>query len=281
MSHLTSIANAFGTDKGTVKGEGHAYTCVYEVLFAPLHDRPINLLEIGLAVGGPELGNSPDRKVTDAPSLRMWREYFPKAHIYGLDISDFSAFQSDWFTFFQVDCGNAERLAEFARSGVECDIIIDDGSHASYHQQLTFCHLFPMLKSGGVYIIEDLGWQPKEYEEALPRVPKTVKLFASFLQDGRFSNTGAISEMDWQSITAQIGTVLLFSEDYILDLRRFFNKRAKLVPSTPHYLDRPTIGARGQFKRLIEGIISLATTAAAQIGPRQYRRVKLAVVQKL
>ena len=151
---LTVIANRYGTDKGSVAKAGHAYTLVYDLLFRPLRDNPVNLLEIGLLAGGPEVAvGAADRAVTDIPSVRMWREYFPNAHIYGLDISDFSSFQTDLFTFFRADCGNASELAKVANSGVQFDIIIDDGSHASYHQQLTLRSLFPALKSGGIYAI--------------------------------------------------------------------------------------------------------------------------------
>jgi len=45
----------------------------------------------------------------------------------------------------------------------DLDIIIDDASHASHHQQNAFLTLFPKLRSGGLYIIEDLRWQPKTY----------------------------------------------------------------------------------------------------------------------
>lgn len=37
------------------------------------------------------------------------------------------------------------------------DIIIDDGSHFMHHQQISFAHLFKSLKSGGIYVIEDLS----------------------------------------------------------------------------------------------------------------------------
>ncbi len=36
------------------------------------------------------------------------------------------------------------------------DVIIDDGSHVTEHQILTAKTLFPYLKRGGVYIIEDV-----------------------------------------------------------------------------------------------------------------------------
>jgi len=52
----------------------------------------------------------------------------------------------------------------------ELDIIIDDASHASHHQQKGFLELFPKLKSGGLYIIEDLRWQPKGMEKEVEAV---------------------------------------------------------------------------------------------------------------
>jgi len=102
-----------------------------------------------LLAGGPELDQSAGRRVNDIPSIRMWHEYFPLAHIHGLDISDFSAFETDWFKFFRADCGNRNELAKVANAGIPFDIIIDDGSHASFHQQLTMEMLLPALRPGG------------------------------------------------------------------------------------------------------------------------------------
>jgi len=36
------------------------------------------------------------------------------------------------------------------------DIIIDDGSHVPRHQLITFTSLFPCVRPGGVYVIEDI-----------------------------------------------------------------------------------------------------------------------------
>lgn len=39
------------------------------------------------------------------------------------------------------------------------DIIIDDGSHMQQDQQISFATLFPVVKSGGYYVIEDVANQ--------------------------------------------------------------------------------------------------------------------------
>ena len=114
---LTQFANEFKTDKGTVTGNSHAYTCLYDMLFSGMRELPIKLMEIGLSAGGPELGGSPERAVADAPSLRLWHRYFPKAHIYGVDISDLanskrtiSLSTQDWAIETHWRCGARGRL---------------------------------------------------------------------------------------------------------------------------------------------------------------------------
>jgi hypothetical protein len=279
---LTALANQFGTDKGTVTGAANAYTLVYEVLFEPLRERPIDLLEIGLSAGGPEVGVDADRWVEDIPSIRMWHAYFPKARIHGLDISDFTRFRSDWFTFFRADCGDAAQLRQVAESGARFEVVIDDGSHASFHQQLALCTLFDAVKPGGLYVLEDLSWQPEEYERLLPRVPKSADLLARFLATGRFPAEGAISREAWQRVEDQIANAILFDEDQLVTMRRLYNRATGERPDISHYLDRPRSGrlfSRGQARRVLEAFGRLARTARADVVPDQ-ARIKLAILQR-
>ncbi|WP_284163523.1 hypothetical protein [Frigidibacter sp. SD6-1] len=109
--NLTDLADRYGSDKGSTK---HRYTELYEMLFRPFRDRSIRFLEMGLQIGGPEHGESADRKTTDLPSVRMWLEYFPKAHIHGLDVSDFGWFADDRFSFYRCDMDARENIAAVA-----------------------------------------------------------------------------------------------------------------------------------------------------------------------
>lgn len=175
--NLMQFANEFDSDKGTTGGRTpHRYTYLYDLLFYPMKDQPINFLEIGLCRGGPELGGDVDR-LAYSPSVDMWKRYFSKATIFGFDISEFSHQQDDRFTFFRGDSGKPEDLARLAASVPDLDVIIEDASHASYHQQMAVLHLWDKLKPGGYFIIEDLNWQPPAYEEKLPKVPTTTELF--------------------------------------------------------------------------------------------------------
>lgn len=173
---LTALANELKTDKGTTWGDRHGYTLVYEMLLAPYRDRKINFLEIGLQTR-PETDHSTEKSGNDIPSVRMWQEHLPQAHIYGVDISDFSAFATDRFTFIQADCGKPDQLKRVADQG-PFDIIIDDGSHAAFHQQMTITHLFGALKPGGIYVIEDLHWEPS-YARDLPPTSHTADVLVN------------------------------------------------------------------------------------------------------
>lgn len=106
----------------------------------------------------------------------MWVDYFPKAHIYGFDIDDFSAVQLPRTRIIRGDQGNPEDLLRVVQACPTFDVIIDDGSHASSHQQITLQTLFPTLVSQGLYIIEDLNFQPADIEAALPCTYKTKDL---------------------------------------------------------------------------------------------------------
>ncbi len=183
--NLTDLADKYGSDKGSSK---HRYTELYNMLFQPYQKRKIRFLEMGLQIGGPEHGKSEDRETTDLPSIRMWLEYFSSAEIIGLDVSDFSWFEADRFQFIRCDMDDRANIEAAAEKIGKVDIIIDDASHASSHQQDAFVTLFPLLKPGGLYIIEDLRWQPQVYEDQHPGITKTADTFQSYLQDGYFSN---------------------------------------------------------------------------------------------
>ncbi|MFO7757191.1 MAG: hypothetical protein R6V26_01725 [Roseovarius sp.] len=200
LENLTDLADRFGSDKGSVK---HRYTELYHMLFHPYRMREITFLEMGLLIGGPEHGADADRVTADLPSIRMWLEYFPNARIHGLDVSDFAWFGDERFTFHRCDMEDPDQIAR-AIAAIEPapDIVIDDASHASHHQQAAFLEIFPRLNPGGLYVIEDLRWQPPGYER--PGITKTAALFRSWLDDRRFSHSDPAVAAAFNALSPQI-----------------------------------------------------------------------------
>ena len=141
--NLDRLGRIYRTDKSGL----HFYTKHYQTHFRKFKFKSINLLEIG--VGGyddPEIGGS---------SLRMWRKYFPFGRIYSLDIYDKSSQQERRIKIFKGSQVDVSFLEKVTSEIGELDIIIDDGSHINEHVIETFKILFPKLKDGGIYVIED------------------------------------------------------------------------------------------------------------------------------
>lgn len=141
---LTFIADKYRTDKGSIGGAWPAqnYTEVYEYFLLPIKNSARKICEIGVYAGA---------------SLYMFRDYFPNAVIYGIDILDTSRLNSDKIKTFIADQSNRTQLKEFIKThGGEFDLILDDGGHSMNQQQISFGYLFKYLKSGGYYIIEDV-----------------------------------------------------------------------------------------------------------------------------
>jgi hypothetical protein len=152
-SDLTALATLHGTDKWG----SHWYAQHYQRHFQPLRRKPINLLEIG--VGGyddPQAGGE---------SLRMWKQFFPRAQIYGIDIHDKSPHEEDRITIFQGSQCDGDFLRQVVQRIGRVDIIIDDGSHINEHVIASFEALFPLLADDGIYAIEDIqtSYWPGDY----------------------------------------------------------------------------------------------------------------------
>jgi hypothetical protein len=142
-NNLNQLALHFRTDKW---GK-HWYTQHYQRYFHHLRNKPLNILEIG--VGGYE------DSATGGESLRMWKTYFPKSRIVGIDILDKTHFREHRIDIRQCDQTDEKALRALVDEYGGFDIIIDDGSHLNEHVIQTFHILFPLLRPSGIYSIED------------------------------------------------------------------------------------------------------------------------------
>jgi hypothetical protein len=140
--YLDQIFLKAGTDKAS---NCHNYTKIYSWLFNSIKEQSLKFLEIGICYGD---------------SVKGWEEYFPNAELHFMDnnLSQIK-YQSTRSQYHFIDQGYAPSLDAFVKeSGGNFDIIIDDGGHKSPQIITSFQKLFPTLKSGGIYVIEDLGW---------------------------------------------------------------------------------------------------------------------------
>jgi hypothetical protein len=171
---LTELAVRFGTDKWGV----HRYTEHYQRHLEHLRRTRFTLLEIG--IGGYHLDGQ------GGASLRMWKWFFPKARIVGLDIHDKSFVQGHRIHTVQGSQVDPDTLhGLIGEHGVPL-VVIDDGSHRPEHVRETFRLLFPLLPEGAVYAIEDIqtSYWPEWGGAADRRDPGTSMALVKDLVDG-------------------------------------------------------------------------------------------------
>jgi hypothetical protein len=131
----------------TDKFGDHNYIEQYAHHFKKFRRKPIVLLEIGVGGYAHDKGGR---------SLTLWESYFSKAKIVGLDIEDKCDLSRGRVKVYQGSQIDKKILREIVNDYGEFDIIIDDGSHLNSHQISTFEILFPHLRKGGIYVVEDL-----------------------------------------------------------------------------------------------------------------------------
>jgi len=132
------------------KGRWHTYLRVYDILFYPLKDKEINILEVGYYGGG---------------SCLLWEKYFQNAQIRCIDINEECAehyrrargmFNGMWLTRTTLDIMDANALTPEYFEDFKPDIAIDDGSHKLYDQVNFIKTVYPILREGGMLFVEDI-----------------------------------------------------------------------------------------------------------------------------
>lgn len=138
MSILNDIAILRGTDKSSLV---HDYCRKYEKYLPFKRDEELKILEIG---------------VLNGESLRMWKDYFFNSNIVGIDINRKCKQYEE--PRISVEIGSqtdGDFLSTLSQKYEYFDLIVDDGSHFNSDVIFSFEHLFGVLKSGGVYAVED------------------------------------------------------------------------------------------------------------------------------
>jgi len=142
----------------TDKNSCHSYIeDVYESFFEPYKDKEINLLEIGVAYSG---------------SIRLWKEYFTKGNIYGIDPFLEDPITESWGPG-ETPKNVSWELVENPVDGIHIvvddayqkevadklpkfDFIIDDGPHTPESQAKCAEIYLSSLKKNGIMFIEDI-----------------------------------------------------------------------------------------------------------------------------
>jgi len=137
------IEGLFWSHEGPVIHKWHHYLPVYERYFAPRWCRLFMFLETGVSAGGP---------------MSLWWRYFgSEAVIFGDDIDPNCAAMNGLDRQVWIGSQDDPKFLEdvvWEMDGI--DIVLNDGSHVSKNIRAFLNVLFPLLKDGGLYAIDDL-----------------------------------------------------------------------------------------------------------------------------
>jgi hypothetical protein len=186
MKSLNEIMEFYGTDKMEVD---HNYVPVYLNILNGKEKDKLKILEIGIYRPQHheqirEIGKG--RRLPGA-SLRTWHDYLPNAEIYGIDLGEFKDIENERIKTFVCNQESKEQLNDLiSKIGSDFDMIIDDGGHTMRQHQVSISVLFKHLKSGGVYVIEDLV--TCEWPQYAGKDLKTTVMLRDFQNDGKIKS---------------------------------------------------------------------------------------------
>lgn len=162
---LESLFAHYGSDKGwdgvqsrPYPWHPHNYADVYEFLFQDRRHQVRNLVECGIGTNDTDIPSNMTATGRPGASLRAWRDYFPQATIYGLDIDERILFTENRIVTAAVNQTSRQATQKFFEDANlnDVDIIIDDGLHTFEAGVAFFEAAFPYLSSDGIFVIEDV-----------------------------------------------------------------------------------------------------------------------------
>jgi hypothetical protein len=175
-NYLSDLSEKHGSDKGfsgnnfmTKNGwQYHSYTDMYDLILRNKKNQVLNFFEMGIGTTDTSFLYNMSENGTIGASLRMWKEYFPNANIYGADIDPKCLFTEDRIFTYVADQLSPESLTSLVNViDKKFDVIVDDGLHEYDSNICMYENMISSLSDEGFYIIEDIKnhtlWKYEEY----------------------------------------------------------------------------------------------------------------------
>ena len=164
---LSELCEKYGSDKGFMNYHSkkpyawrpHSYASFYHSIFCLNRESIKFVYECGIGTNNLNIKSNMTENAEPGASLRVWKDYFVNANIFGGDIDKNILFEEDRIKTYFVDQLNVSSIKfMWEKTGVEkFDIIIDDGLHEPKANLNFFFNSIHKLKENGIYIIEDVS----------------------------------------------------------------------------------------------------------------------------
>lgn len=129
-------------------------------------------------------------------SLKVWKDYFKNAKIFGADIDKRILFQEERINTYEVNQLDPSSIKKMW-SNIDVnnfDLIIDDGLHTYEAAMTLFRNSFDRLKKDGIYIIEDVHfiYLNKLKENLIKYNPEVIILKNDYVENHPISDNNLI-----------------------------------------------------------------------------------------
>jgi SAM-dependent methyltransferase len=149
---LKALFNFHGSDKAT----DHDLHTIYGPILSN-RDAIEGVLEIGLGSNNLDVISNMGGTGQPGASLRAFRDFLPRAQIFGADIDRRVLFAERRIATFWVDQTKLETFSSLSEKlPTELDLIIDDGLHAPNANLAVLIFALNRLRKGGWLVIEDI-----------------------------------------------------------------------------------------------------------------------------
>lgn len=156
---ITEIGKIFKANQSDKAGPAHRYDLVYQNIFSELKtEQSINILEIGLGTNNPDTVSHMGKNGRPGASLYAYREFFPKANIFGADVDKRILFESERIKTAYVDQLKPETFNQMHidLGKPSLDLFIEDGLHSVAASLNSLNYAISVTKKNGYIILEDL-----------------------------------------------------------------------------------------------------------------------------
>ena len=183
--------------RNNIKIMAHGYSKYYENIFFNFKDNKMNILEIGSFYG-------------NASAALFF--YFKNANIFGADINpDMFNYVSTRLKNFYVNSSSELSLQrDVLDKKIKFKIIIEDASHMLKDQIISLFSLFPILESGGYFIIEELDFPEKREDMRVNQDFPDLKSILTDVKNGKNFNSKYVKDSQKKYFIENFDTIMFF-----------------------------------------------------------------------
>ena len=138
--------------------------------------------------------------------------YFRNSLIYSADINpDMYKYKGSRLNNFFVDSSSKESIIKnILNQNIEFNIVIEDASHMLKDQIISLFMLFPKIKKGGIYIIEEIDFPEKKEDMRIGQNMPDLKTILKKIQSNEDFDSEYIDKSEKEYLISNVSSISFF-----------------------------------------------------------------------